>query len=185
MPRNEFAFLTDWTFAASMEEIAALVAEAKTDTSALVRLWPAAFLSARLREPGDEVGAGRVLELRTRGFLPYTLSWEVEMVEARHLQRYVLVATGDLAGTAIWTLERLAAGIRVRLDWRVRADKPIVRWLSFLLRPLFALNHRWAMARGQESIGRELRRRQAHAAGGMPCAEAAATLSADVAMQCA
>lgn len=166
MSRNEFEFTTDWTFDGSMEEIGALVAEAAADGSAFVRLWPAAFLHVGLRRPGDGDCVGRVLELRTRGFLPYTLSWEVEVVEARHLQRYVLVSKGDLAGTAIWTLERLPAGVRVRLEWRVRADKPLVRWLAFLLRPLFASNHRWAMARGQESISRELVRRRALAAAG-------------------
>jgi hypothetical protein len=41
------------------------------------------------------------------------------------------------------------------------AEKPIVRRLSFLLKPLFERNHRWAMARGEESLKLELLRRRA------------------------
>ncbi|HEY1905085.1 MAG TPA: hypothetical protein VGG91_03530 [Myxococcaceae bacterium] len=33
--------------------------------------------------------------------------------------------------------------------------------MSWLLRPVFAANHRWAMARGEESLALELRRRRA------------------------
>ncbi|MDA0256552.1 MAG: hypothetical protein O3C25_02265 [Chloroflexi bacterium] len=44
-------------------------------------------------------------------------------------------------------------------DWRVRAEKLLLRRLSWLLRPLFAWNHRWAMAQGERSLRRELERR--------------------------
>jgi hypothetical protein len=33
-----------------------------------------------------------------------------------------------------------------------------LRRLTWLLRPVFAANHRWAMARGEESLRLELRR---------------------------
>ena len=46
-------------------------------------------------------------------------------------------------------------------DWRLRAEKPLLRNLSFLLKPLFEANHRWAMAQGEESLKLELLRRRA------------------------
>jgi hypothetical protein len=46
-------------------------------------------------------------------------------------------------------------------DWRIRADKPLLRYGSFVFRPIFGANHRWAMARGEESLNLELRRRRA------------------------
>jgi hypothetical protein len=49
----------------------------------------------------------------------------------------------------------------ITYNWRVSAIKPLLRWLSWLLRPVFAANHRWAMARGEESLRLELRRRRA------------------------
>jgi hypothetical protein len=49
----------------------------------------------------------------------------------------------------------------IRYDWRIRVDKPLIRYLSWLLKPLFASNHRWAMAKGEESLRLELARRKA------------------------
>jgi hypothetical protein len=51
--------------------------------------------------------------------------------------------------------------VDVTYDWRSRARKPILRSLSWLLKPVFAANHRWAMARGERSLALELQRRRA------------------------
>lgn len=45
-------------------------------------------------------------------------------------------------------------------DWRVSASEPLLRRLSWLLKLAFSANHRWAMARGQEALALELRRRR-------------------------
>lgn len=161
MQRNHFELVTDWDLDGSMAELDALAHETLGDLSTIERLWPAAFLRAELRAPGDAQGRGQIVRLRTRGFLPYTLDWQVETVEAEYLRRYVQVATGDLEGTAVWTFTATKKGVRVRLHWRVQANKPLVRWLALLLRPLIVRNHRWAMARGRQSVDRELARRRA------------------------
>ena len=41
----------------------------------------------------------------------------------------------------------------------LRAEKPLLRRLSFALKPIFSWNHRWAMARGYENLRREVNRR--------------------------
>ena len=51
--------------------------------------------------------------------------------------------------------------VNITYDWRVMADKPLLRRLSFLLKPLFSANHGWAMARGEESLKLEMARRRA------------------------
>ena len=50
---------------------------------------------------------------------------------------------------------------RVEYDWRIRAEKGVLKRFSFLARPVFAANHRWAMARGEQSLRLELARRHA------------------------
>jgi hypothetical protein len=49
----------------------------------------------------------------------------------------------------------------VTFDWRVAADKPLLRRFSFLLRPLFEANHKWAMEQGRRSLELELERYRA------------------------
>ena len=55
----------------------------------------------------------------------------------------------------------MAPVVDITYDWRLRAEKPLLRNLSFLLKPLFEANHRWAMAQGEESLKLELARRRA------------------------
>jgi hypothetical protein len=52
----------------------------------------------------------------------------------------------------------------VRFDWRVNADRPLLRVLTPLLRPLFRWNHAWAIARAIEGVEPYARRQAAPAA---------------------
>src|SRR6185295_9030162 len=60
-----------------------------------------------------------------------------------------------------WTFRQDGSFVDITYDWRLRAEKPLLRNLSFLMRPLFEANHRWAMAQGEESLRLELARRRA------------------------
>jgi len=61
----------------------------------------------------------------------------------------------------VWTLEQKGDVVDVQYDWRIRADKPLLRYGTPVFRPVFGANHRWAMARGEESLKLELQRRRA------------------------
>ena len=82
------------------------------------------------------------------------------MVESRYPSGFVIVASGDFDGRGEWTFAQDGAHVNVQYDWRIRAEKPLLRGLSFLLKPIFEANHRWAMARGEECFVRELARRR-------------------------
>src|ERR671915_76913 len=66
---------------------------------------------------------GRRARVKARGYLPYRLRFEP-----------------------------VEGGTRATLDWRPVVNKPLVRYLTPVLRPLFASNHYWTMRRGQEHI---------------------------------
>jgi hypothetical protein len=104
---------------------------------------------------------GRCFRVRTKGWLPYTLDWELEVVESRYPHGFTLVARGDFDGRGVWTFQQDGACVDIVYDWRLRAEKPLLKSLSFLMRPLFEANHRWAMAQGEESLKLELARRRA------------------------
>jgi hypothetical protein len=50
--------------------------------------------------------------------------------------------------------------VDIAFDWRIHAEKPLLKRLSFVFKPIFEANHRWAMARGEECLVRELARRR-------------------------
>jgi hypothetical protein len=74
---------------------------------------------------------------------------------------FALEAEGDFVGRGAWHFVQLGARVCARYDGRIRATKPRLRLSSFLLKPVCAANHRWAMRRGDVSLRLELRRRRA------------------------
>lgn len=131
------------------------------DVEAFPQWWPSVYLSVRRLSDGGLDGVGRRIALRTTGWLPYSLSWISTLTEPVSERGFAFAAEGDFTGTGRWKFEQEGPDLVLTLDWRVSVDKPVVRHLSYLLRPLFAANHRWAMARGLEGLHREMRHRKA------------------------
>jgi hypothetical protein len=96
------------------------------------------------------------MRLVTRGKLPYKIRWRSEIVQANPPHGFIIRATGDFDGRGIWSLKQQSNDVVLTFDWRLRAQKPLPRNLSFVFEPLFRWNHRWAMARGQEGLRHEL-----------------------------
>jgi len=157
MSSNEYHFITHWHILGTVEEIYAVLG----DAPALARWWPAVYLDVQVLEPGGENGVGKVIDLYTKGWLPYTLRWKFTVGESRPPHTFTLEASGDFVGRGVWTLEQAGAWVNVTYDWKIRAEKPLLRNLSFLMKPVFAFNHRWAMTKGEESLKLELARRAA------------------------
>ena len=158
---NQYVFVTHWRVKATIEEVSAIL----DDPLQLARWWPAVYLRVRELAPGDPAThVGRVIDLHTKGFLPYTLRWNFTVTESTPPRGFKLVAHGDFEGTGVWTLQQDGDFADVTYDWRIAAEKPLLRYGSFALRPFFAANHRWAMARGLESLELELRRRRGETA---------------------
>ncbi len=154
---SDYHFVTVWRVAGTVDE----VKEVLGDAGALARWWPSVYLDVREIEPGGPGGLGRVVDLHTKGWLPYTLRWALHIVEPITDTGFALNARGDLDGSGRWTFEQDGPEVVITYDWRVAASKPLLRRLSWLLKPAFAANHRWAMAKGEESLRLELRRRRA------------------------
>ena len=157
MSANTYQFITHWRVPGTVDEVADILADA-TD---LPRWWPADYLDVEETQPGDDEGIGKEVSLYTKGWLPYTLRWQFRVTESSYPHGFALEAWGDLAGWGVWRLQQSGRVVDVTYNWKVRAEKPLLRRLSFLLRPLFAANHRWAMARGEKSLRLELARRAA------------------------
>jgi hypothetical protein len=163
---TDYHFVTRWRVPdARLEE----VAEILDQPLQLVRWWPSVYLAARQLAPNDPVsGVGGVVALYTKGWLPYTLRWRFQVTERRLPQVLALSAQGDFVGSGRWTLRQDGDTAEVTYDWRIRATKPLLQRLTWLLRPVFAWNHHWAMARGYESLLLELRRRRGEPAPAPP-----------------
>lgn len=157
MPSNDYHFVTHWQVRGTCEEVASILADAPE----LARWWPSVYLEAHELQRGDERGVGTVVDLYTKGWLPYTLRWWFRVTESNPPHGFTLEAHGDFEGRGVWTIAQNGDWVEIIYDWRIRADKPLLRNFSWLMKPIFSANHRWAMARGEESLKLELARRRA------------------------
>jgi hypothetical protein len=154
---NHYQFLSRWRVEGTCGEVADVLGDAME----LPRWWPAAYIDVEALRPRDARGLGGLVRLRTRGFLPYTLTWESEVVETRYPYGFTIVATGDFDGRGVWTFTQDGNDVEAVYDWRLAVEKPLLQQLSWLMKPLFESNHRWAMAQGEQSLKLELARRRA------------------------
>ena len=157
MSSNEYHIITQWRIKGTVNEVADVLSQA-TD---LARWWPSVYLDLQEVEPGDEKGVGKVIQLYTKGWLPYILRWTFRVSESSYPYGFRLEAVGDLVGRGIWTFEQQSENVNVTYDWKINAEKPLLRMFSFVLKPIFTANHNWAMRMGEESLKLELMRRHA------------------------
>jgi hypothetical protein len=153
-----YAFVTHWRVRGTARE----VSDVLSDALQLPRWWPSVYLDVKELAPGDpRTGVGREIELYTKGWLPYTLRWRFKVTESNPPNGFKLVAEGDFVGTGVWTFAQDGEFVDITYDWRIAVNKRLLQIGTPVFRPVFAANHRWAMARGEESLELELRRRHA------------------------
>lgn len=118
--------------------------------------WWRAVRKVELLNAGGADGIGAVRRLTWVTALPYTLTFDVELVRIEPGRLSEGRAFGELDGTGIWTLYEEKGGTHVRYDWRVDVTKAWMRLLAPLLRPVFAWNHNVVMRWGEEGLRRRL-----------------------------
>lgn len=154
---SDYHFTTRWLVEATCAEVYRTL-EAVED---LPRWWPSVYLEVTELEKGLPGGVGKLVDLHTKGFLPYTLKWQFRVTASHFPYGFSLDASGDFEGQGVWQFNQLDDDhCAIIYDWKIRAEKPLLRKLTWLLRPLFTANHKWAMRQGEFSLKRELLRRK-------------------------
>jgi hypothetical protein len=149
-----YRFLDDWYVPAPVEEVYDIVG----DTARYPDWWGTFVLE--VSGDGGPPRPGRRSSFVVRGFLPYKVRWNATTTEADRPHGFSMDLSGDFDGNGRWTFTPEGEGTRAELDWRPEVNKPFIRYLTPLLRPLFAKNHYWAMDRGQEGILRLIEQRR-------------------------
>jgi hypothetical protein len=147
----EYIFVDEWDVDAPIAQ----VFQALSDVRTYPLWWRPVYLSVEADGPPR---IGLRSQQRFKGRLPYELTLHSEVVALDPPRRFEVRADGDLSGRGVWTLSQTSWGVHVHFDWRVSADRPLLRILTPLLRPLFRWNHAWAVARAMEGLGPYARR---------------------------
>lgn len=156
MGTSRYEFQTNWSLAATIEEVSTIL----EDIENLSSWWPSVYLKVEVLDAGNDQGIGKRVRLWTKGWLPYTLSWTFTVTDNRKPHGFSLRAEGDFEGSGHWYLWQDGEIAKVRFDWSIAANKPLLKKLTPILRPIFAKNHEWAMAQGLKSLELEVQRRR-------------------------
>jgi uncharacterized protein YndB with AHSA1/START domain len=149
-----YLFVDEWDVDAPCEA----VFDALADGSTYPDWWRPVYISVKSEGPPE---VGRISRQHFKGGLPYTLKTRSTLTALDRPNRIEVDVVGDLSGHGIWTLTDRDGRTHVRFDWEVTADRPLLRYLTPVLRPLFRWNHNWAIARAIEGLEPYARRQAA------------------------
>ena len=149
MPLYEFE--TTWRIRAPLTDVwGAIVDSAR---------WPAWWRGVErvelLRE-GDAQGTGSLRRLTWRSKLPYTLTFDTEVVKVEPMSLIEGRASGELEGVGIWRLGEEDGVTTVHYAWRVRTTRWWMNLLAPLARPAFRWNHDYVMHNGAVGLAKLL-----------------------------
>jgi uncharacterized protein YndB with AHSA1/START domain len=117
--------------------------------------WRGVYLSA-MRLDAD----GRRVAVVARGLLPYKLRFTIESLKQEKPRLIEFRASGDfVTDVSRWIVTPAGDCSLVTLEWNPRVEKPLVKVLSPVLKPVFRWNHEWTMKRGERQIAEYLRSR--------------------------
>lgn len=142
---RQYVFIDEWDVDAPQEAVFDALADART----YPQWWKPVYIDVEADGPPER---GRASRQHFKGRLPYTLNTISEIVVLDRPNGFAVEVVGDLTGTGIWTLTPRDGSVHVHFDWRVNADRPLLRILTPVLRPLFRWNHNWSIARAREGL---------------------------------
>jgi uncharacterized protein YndB with AHSA1/START domain len=144
---------------APIDEVFRHIADART----YPQWWPVYPKVEVLRDVSPELVGARA-RLLVKSALGYTLTLEVEIVEADPPRYLKTAATGQLEGTGLWELEAQgpeagtlgAPTTHVTFTWIVASRHPLLNLLEPVAKPLFAWSHNDASRKGHLGLKRRL-----------------------------
>jgi uncharacterized protein YndB with AHSA1/START domain len=141
----EYVFIDEWDVDAPQEAVFEALADART----YPEWWRPVYLKV---ESDGEPQVGCVSQQEFKGRLPYHLNTRSEIVRMDRPREFEVKVVGDLTGKGVWTLTARDGVVHVHFDWRVIADRPLLRYLTPIFRPFFRYNHNWSIERAQEGL---------------------------------
>jgi len=143
---REYVFVDEWDVAAPREAVFAAISDARSYPV----WWKPVYIGVDADE--GEPAVGKESRQHFKGRLPYHLHTRSRITRLEHPHVIAAEVDGDLRGVGEWTLTETTTGTHVRFDWRVHADRRLLRILTPILRPAFRWNHAWAIARAQDGL---------------------------------
>ena len=142
---NEYVFIDEWDVDAPQEAVFNALVDART----YPEWWKPVYIEVDADGPPEP---GCVSKQEFKGRLPYHLNTTSEVKRMDAPNEFEVEVVGDLTGRGVWTLTPRDGKVHVHFDWRVIADRALLRYLTPVLRPVFRWNHNWSIKRAIEGL---------------------------------
>jgi uncharacterized protein YndB with AHSA1/START domain len=142
---GEYVFVDEWDVDAPQERVFDALSDART----YPEWWTPIYKEVEAEGPPS---VGRVSTQKFKAKLPYTLTTQSKLVRLERPREFEVEVEGDLRGRGVWTLTPRDGKVHVRFDWRVFADRALLRYLTPVLRPLFRWNHNEAIKAAMRNL---------------------------------
>ena len=142
---SEYVFVDEWEVEASQDAVWKALADART--------YPDWWKPVYIEVEGDcDPAVGCETRHLFKGKLPYKLKTTSRVTAADRPNSFETRVDGDLSGSGRWTLTPRDGKVHIRFDWIVFADRPLLRYLTPILRPVFRWNHNWSVQRARAGL---------------------------------
>jgi hypothetical protein len=142
---SDYQFVTCWRVSGSISKVYDVLRHGGRYSE----WWPAYLVS-------KEIPPNRV-EVVVQAKFPYKVKFVTELVAENRPHGFEIRSTGDLEGKGVWKFREVDGKTEVTFHWDVKGNKPLIRWLSPILRPFFEWNHDWVMKQGGRALRTNLR----------------------------
>jgi hypothetical protein len=142
---KEYVFIDEWDVDAPQGAVFNALVDART----YPEWWKPVYIAVEAEGPPEP---GCVSKQEFKGRLPYHLNTTSEVKRMQAPNEFEVEVVGDLTGKGVWTLTQRDGKVHVHFDWRVIADRPLLRVLTPILRPVFRWNHNWSIQRAIEGL---------------------------------
>ena len=148
---TEYAFITRWQIKAPLPQVWSVIYSSLDWPD-----WWKGVQSVTEIEKGDNAGIGSVRSYTWRSVLPYTLSFQMRLVEIETYKRMKGQAFGELEGEGEWFFEEKNGITYIEYHWTVFTNKAWMNYFSFMLKPAFQYNHDVVMSWGARGLAAKL-----------------------------
>ena len=142
---NQYRFETIWKVRCSPERAFRVLRELPK----YPEWWP------EVREVAGDGDLG--VKVTIRATLPYSLTFDMQQkVIDEKSGTLEANMSGDLEGSSRWRIAPSGEFCLLAFQEEVRMNKPMLRWLAPIARPVFKFNHSLMMSHGQRGLERYL-----------------------------
>jgi len=151
MQDNYYKFITQWRIKAPLNDVWYAIYNSEE--------WPGWWKGVedvRVIRENDVDGINGIREYTWKSILPYKLVFKMRLVQKDDFELLRGIAFGELEGDGTWYFIEENGITRVRYNWNVKTNKAWMNYFTFILKPLFKLNHDVVMRWGAKCLAKKL-----------------------------